>query len=263
VGGFVAAGYGGYESVRHEAVNDLQRALALNPQLAPAHSILAEVYYQMDWTPAPARAEVERALAIDPKDSLAIWLKGYMANADGRFDEAIAMHNESRDLDPLSVDNYRQLGNAYYRAGQLDAGIAVLRDALKRFPAAPTIHYRLGLLLLAEHKVEAALAEFSLEQQADFHLLGLPLALDKLGRREEADKILAQALTRDTVVNGAAYQLAIVYANRGDKDRAFQWLERGVQQRDAGMLWMKYDPILRPLSHDPRFKTILAKMHQS
>jgi len=263
VGGFVSVGYGAYESVRREAVDDLQRALALNPQLAAAHSDLAEIYYQMDWTSAPARAELERALAIDPKDSLAIWLKGYMANADGRFDEAIAMHNESRDLDPLSVDNYRQLGNAYYRAGQLDAGIAVLRDALKRFPAAPTIHYRLGLLLLAEHKVEAALAEFSLEQQADFHLLGLPLALDKLGRREEADKILAQALTRDTVVNGAAYQLAIVYANRGDKDRAFQWLERGVQQRDAGMLWMKYDPSLRSLSHDPRFQTILVKMHQS
>jgi hypothetical protein len=54
-----------------------------------------------------------------------------------------------------------------------------------------------------------------------------------------------------------------VYANRGDADRAFQWLERGAQQRDAGMLWMKYDPLLRPLSRDPRFKTILAKMHQS
>jgi TolB-like protein/tetratricopeptide (TPR) repeat protein len=263
VGGFVAAGIGGYESVRREAVNDLQRALALNPQLAAAHSILAEIYYQMDWTPAPARAELERALAIDPKDSLAIWIKGYMANSEGRFDEALAMHNESLNLDPLQADNYRQIANADYRAGHLDAGIAVLTDALKRFPAAPTIHYRLGLLLLAQHKPEAALAEFSAEQFADFRLLGIPLALDKLGRREEADKILAQALTQETVINGASYQVAIVYANRGDKDRAFQWLERGLQQRDAGMLWMKYDPILRPLSHDPRFKTILDKMHQT
>jgi hypothetical protein len=139
----------------------------------------------------------------------------------------------------------------------------VLTDALKRIPAATTIHYRLGLLLLAQRKPEAALAEFSMEQFADFRLVGIPLALDKLGRREEAEKILAQALTHDTVVNGAAYQVALVYANRGDMDRAFQWLERGAQQRDAGMLWMKYDPLLRPLSRDPRFKTILAKMHQS
>jgi TolB-like protein/Flp pilus assembly protein TadD len=262
-GGFVSEGHGTYEGVRREAVDALQRALALNPQLATAHSQLAAIYYQMDWTPAPARTEVERALAIDPKDPAAIWQKGYMANCEGRFDEAIALHNKSRDIDPLQADNYRQIGNADYRAGRLDAGIAVLTDALQRVPGAPTIHYRLGLLLLAQHKPEAALAEFSLEQNSDFHLLGPPLALDKLGRKDEADKILAQALTQDTVVNGAAYQLAIVYANRGDTDRAFQWLERGVQQRDAGMLWMKYDPILRPLSHDPRFKTILAKMHQS
>ena len=263
VGGFVGGGYGNYESVRREAVDALQRALAVNPQLADAHAIFAQINYQMDWTPAPARAELERALAIDPKNALGIWLKGYMANCEGRFDEAIAMHNESRDLDPLQADNYRQLGNAYYRAGRLDAGVAVLTDALKRIPAAVTVHYRLGLLLLAQHKPEAALAEFSLEQEPDFQLLGPPLALDRLGRREEADKILAQALTRDTLVNGAAYQLALVYANRGDTDRAFQWLERGTQQRDAGMLWMKYDPLLRPLSHDPRFETILAKMHQS
>jgi tetratricopeptide (TPR) repeat protein len=173
------------------------------------------------------------------------------------------MHTESLDIDPLQVDNYRQLGNAYYRAGRLDAGIAVLTDALKRIPAAQTVHYRLGLLLLAQHKPEAALAEFSLEKQPDFRLLGPPLALDKLGRKDEADKMITEALTHDSVVNGAAYQLAIVYANRGDADRAFQWLERGAQQRDAGMLWMKYDPLLRPLSRDPRFKTILAKMHQS
>lgn len=263
VGGFVAVGTGGYESVRREAVDDLHRALALNPQLAAAHSILAEIYYQMDWTPAPARAELERALALDPKDPLAIWMKGYIANCEGRFDEAIAMHKESLDIDPLQADNYRQIGNADYRAGRLDAGIAVLTDALKRVPTARTIHYRLGLLLLAQHKLEAALTEFSLEQFEDFRSLGIPLALDKLGRREAADKVLAEALTHYSVTNGAAYQLAIVYANRGDADRAFQWLERGVQQRDAGMLWMKFDPILRPLSHDPRFTAILAKMHQS
>lgn len=263
VGGFVGDGRGSYESARREAVDALQRALALNPQLATAHSTLAEIYYQMDWTPAPARVELERALAINPKEPLAVWLKGYIANSEGRFDEAIAMHNESRDIDPLQADNYRQIGNADYRAGRLDAGIAVLTDALKRIPAPSTMHYRLGLLLLAQRKPEAALAEFSLEQQPDFHLLGPPLALDRLGRKEEADKILAQALRHDTVVNGAAYQLAIIYANRGDTDRAFQWLERGAQQRDAGMLWMKFDPLLRPLSHDPRFKTILAKMHQS
>jgi tetratricopeptide (TPR) repeat protein len=91
----------------------------------------------------------------------------------------------------------------------------------------------------------------------------MPLALDRLGRRAEADKLLAEALAVESVENGAAYQVAIVYAARGDTERAFHWLERAYRQRDAGMHWMKYDPILQPLKDDPRFKSLLAEMHQS
>jgi len=134
---------------------------------------------------------------------------------------------------------------------------------VKRLPAATTIHYRLGLVLLAQHRPQEALSEFTLEQDPDFHLLGPPLALDKLGRKPEADKILARALTDTTVINSAAYQVALIYAARGDADGAFQWLERAYRQRDAGMLWMKYDPLLQPLSRDARFKSLLAEMHQS
>jgi adenylate cyclase len=262
-GGFVGDGQGTYESVRREAVDALHRSLVLNPRSALAHAMLAEIFYQMDWTPEPAHAELARTLAIDPREGLAIWLKGYMADSEGRFDEAIAMHNQSRDLDPLQTDNYRQLGNAYYRSGRFDEGIAILRDLKKRIPLASTVHYRLGLILLAQSKPDEALSEFQLEEQHDFQLLGPPLALDRLGRRQESDKLLADAMTHETVTNGAAYQVALIYANRGDADHAFEWLERGFQQRDAGMLWMKYDPLLRPLNHDPRFKAILEKMHQS
>ena len=199
VDGFVAAGTGGYENVRREAVNDLQRALAINPQLATAHCILAQIYYQMDWTPAPARAELERALAIDPKDSLAIWLKGYMADSEGRFDEAIAMHNESRDLDPLQADNYRQLGNAYYRAGRLDAGVAVLTDALKRVPAAPTIHYRLGLLLLAQRKPEGGADRVFTRTVWPTFIRSASTCARQARAQGRGGQDLAQALTRDSV----------------------------------------------------------------
>jgi adenylate cyclase len=262
-GGFVSDGLGTYASVRREAVDALNRALQINPRSALPHALLAEILYQMDWTPEPAHAELARALAIDPRDGLAIWLKGYIADSEGRFEEAISLHKQSRDIDPMQSDNYRQLGNAYYRSGRFDDGIAVLRDLKKRIPLATTVYYRLGLLLLAQSKPEAALSEFQLEEQPDFRLVGPPLALDRLGRRQESDKLLADALTHETVTNGAAYQVALIYANRGDADHAFEWLERGFKQRDAGMLWMKYDPLLQPLRGDPRFKTILDKMHQS
>jgi hypothetical protein len=69
---------------------------------------------------------------------------------------------------------------------------------------------------------------------------------------------LADSSTR----NGAAYQIALVYAARGEKDAAFQWLERAFQQHDAGMLWMKFDPLLRTLAGDPRFKSLADRMSQ-
>jgi TolB-like protein/Flp pilus assembly protein TadD len=261
--GFALWGRGGYDSARRDAMSALQRALALNPQLAGAHAELARVYFTIDWNTAAAQAELKRALAIDPKNGTALWLSGYIANSEGRFDEAIAIHSRLRENDPLRVDSYRQLGNTYYRAGRLDEGAALLADTAKRFPTATTIHYRLGLARLVQDQPQAALAEFTLEQDPDFRLVGPPLALDRLGLKQEADKVLAQALTIETVVNAAAYQVALIYAARGDADRAFQWLERAYRQRDPGMLWMKYDPLLRPLSRDPRFKSLLAEMHQS
>jgi hypothetical protein len=88
-------------------------------------------------------------------------------------------------------------------------------------------------------------------------------AIDKLGRKPEADKFLTQALTNTTVINSAAYRVALIYAALGDADGAFQWLERAYRQRDAGTLWMKYGPLLQPLSRDTRFKSLLAEMHQS
>ena len=53
-----------------------------------------------------------------------------------------------------------------------------------------------------------------------------------------------------------------MYAARGDANRSFEWLERAYRQRDAGMHWMKFDPLLQPLRQDPRFKALLAEMHE-
>jgi TolB-like protein/tetratricopeptide (TPR) repeat protein len=260
---FAGAGQGSYQQVRQDALSALQRSVALNPGIADTHEELARLYYMLDWDSASARTELDRGLALDPKNTQVLWLVGYIDDAEGRFDDSLATHSRIRDLDPLFVDNYRQLGNAYYRSGRLAEGETELSEAIRRFPTATTLHYRLGLILLAAKKFEAALAEFAAEQQSDFRMLGMPLALDRLGRKEEADKILAQALTTDSVLNGAPYQVAIVYANRGDTNRAFEWLSRGYRLRDTGMHWMKYDPLLKPLKNDPRFKALLDQMHQS
>jgi adenylate cyclase len=219
----------------------------------------------MDWDIPAAQAELKHAteLASGERQADLLWLTGYIANSEGQFDQAIASHLKARDLDPLNLDNYRQLGNAYYRAGRLDEAAAALNEALQRNPNAGTARYRLGLVRLAQHRPEEALTEFNLESVPDFKVVGVPLALDALGRRSESDKILGQALASKTIPFSAAYQLALIYAARGQTDAAFQWLQRALQQRDAGMHWMKFDPLLKGLNSDPRFKALLVQMHQA
>ena len=262
INGFVSAGYGPYEVARREAMDALQHALAINPQMATAHLEQARVFFQMDFDTAAAQAELQRAAALDPNSRPALWLSGYIANSEGRFEEAIAQHLKSRDVDPLFYDNYRQLGNAYYRAGRLDEAAAVLQEAARRFPSAHTVQYRLGLVRLLQHRPADALVEFDHEQDDAFKQLGPPLALDALGRHSESDQIMRGVLANDTVTNAAAYQIALIYANRGDADATFHWLQRALAQRDAGMHWMKFDPLLKSLRADPRFQALLVKMHQ-
>jgi TolB-like protein/Tfp pilus assembly protein PilF len=265
IDGFAGSSYGPYEVARRQAMDALQRSLTLDPGLAEAHVAVARVYYVMDWDIPAAQAELKHAAELAPDDRQPdlLLLTGYIADSEGQFDQAIASHLKARDLDPLAIENYRQLGNAYYRAGRLDEAAAALNGALQRNPVAFTARYRLGLVRLAQHRPEEALVEFNLEQDPAFHLLGPPLALDVLGRRSESDKLLAQALADKVIPLSAAYQVALVYAARGQTDVAFQWLQRALQQRDAGMHWMKFDPILKGLNSDPRFKALLAQMHQA
>ena len=263
INGFVSGSYGPYAVARREAMDALQHALAINPQMVTAHVEQARVFFQMDFDTSAAQAELERAAALDPNSRAALWLGGYIANSEGRFDEAIALHLKSRDVDPLFYDNYRQLGNAYYRAGRLDEAAAVLQETAQRFPSAHTVHYRLGLVRLLQQRPEDALTEFNREEEdGAFRELGPPLALDVLGRHGDSERTLQVALKSEAVVSAAAYQVALVYANRGDADAAFHWLQRALAQRDAGMHWMKFDPLLKSLRTDPRFQALLVKMHQ-
>ena len=260
IGAFAGNGRSNYAQARRDAMSALDHALALQPDLAHAHTALARLYYMLDWDAAKARAEIARAAAAEPANNGVLWLRGYIANSEGRFDEAIELHRRSRDADPLAVDSYRQLGNAYYRARRLDEAVAILSDANLRFPNAGTVHYRLGLALLAQGHAQAALREFELEPNPDFHKLGTPLALDALGRRAESDRILAQALADAHCTDGAAYQIALVYAARHDDGHALDWLERAWRQRDAGMHWMQFDPLLASLRTHPRFTALLTAM---
>ena len=99
-------------------------------------------------------------------------------------------------------------------------------------------------------KAEEALAEMQKEPEPLWRGQGLALAYHAAGKKKEADAALAEFIEK--YQNDAAFQIAEIYAYRGETDKAFEWLERAYKQRDAGLAEMKGDPLLRNLERDPR-----------
>jgi TolB-like protein/tetratricopeptide (TPR) repeat protein len=248
-----------YEVARPRVYAAIQRALALDPNEARAHYAMASLLYQMDFDPAGATVELRRATELEPNFSIAYWLASYIDNVQCRYEDAVRSLEQARALDPLYTDIRIQMGNVYYRWDKLDAAAAAYHEALTMNAQTGSVHYRLGLVALLQNNPAGALAEFEQEHDPDFRAVGLPMAYDALGRRADADRALATA--EKTAALGAAYQIALIYAARKDTEKTFEWLNRAYLQRDAGMLWIKGEPWLRPFHSDPRFKALLEKMH--
>jgi serine/threonine protein kinase len=260
---FLAADYNLFNVEPHEEVraliySALDHARKLEPSLLPIHAVLGRVLYEVDWSWQAADAEIKQAIELEPGNSEAHRLAGYLATTFGRFDEAIEESEKAIELDPLQPWNYIARGYAAYRSGRLAQAEANYRTALDLAPGSGKFHCLLGAVLIARGQRESALAEMEKEFDPRFRQVGVALALDALGRRNESDKELRTA--EQKLGDEKGYWIAMVYAARRDPDRAFAWLDRAFNVYGDGMTWIKGDPLLGSLVDDPRYKELLRKM---
>jgi adenylate cyclase len=256
---FVIYSTSSYQKARAEAYPAAEQALKLDPRMSDAHLAMAQILHDLDFDFEGARAEVNQALALDPGNSGAFRVAADIALTEGRLEEARQLAQRAVIGDPLAVGNYRALGDAALFSGRLTEAEAAWRKALELNAAAEGMHYRLGAMLVLRGEPTAALTEMERNPDEPWRVAGLPLALDALGRRSEADRALAVAVEK-IAVNGP-YQIAVIYAHRNDVDHAFVWLDRAYQERDGALaLYVKGDPMLSNLRHDPRYKALLRKM---
>jgi hypothetical protein len=117
------------------------------------------------------------------------------------------------------------------------------------------------MVYLAQARPQEALAEMEREPEPFWHLFGQTLAYHALGRKKESDAALAEYVAKYHAEG--AFQIAELYAFRGEADRAFEWLERAYAQRDTGLSQMKGDRLLESLERDPRYAAFLKKMQPS
>jgi serine/threonine protein kinase len=233
------------------------QAIKLEPNLAEAHAAMATVLAWLDWDWAAADAELKRARELAPGNARITLAAASMAISLGRVSEGLQLANRAAAKDPLGRA-LRTAGFAQYASGALEEAEVSRRKMIELYPTAIAAHYNYALVLLARGESQAALSEFERED-SQFREVGIPLALDALGRRSDADHAIATA--EQNHAEGMAYNIAAIYASRNDLDRAFYWLERAYRQHDDGLVYIKVDPQFRSLERDPRFGAFLRKMN--
>jgi TolB-like protein/DNA-binding winged helix-turn-helix (wHTH) protein/Tfp pilus assembly protein PilF len=240
-----------------------RKALELDDSLAEAHAALAEALYAGDWDWGGGEREFQRALELNPNSDGAHHAYSQYLMLLGRAQEAIGHARRALEINPASAMEYVGLGQRYFFNRQYDQTLQQCQrvaevDPNERMYWIPGVTYR------EKGMYKEAIAAFL---SAPEPFLDSPMVLGHLGntyaragQRFEAQKVL-QKLIDLSRQNIGTWEVALVYAGLGDKDRAFEWLEKAYQVHDKGMLYLKVDPPLDPLRSDPRFQDLLRRMN--
>ena len=181
----------------------------------------------------------------------------------GRFDDAIAEMKRAQELDPLSLIINAKMGVSYTFAGQYDRSIEQFRKTLEMDQGFYFAHRNLGVAYVLKGNFREALLAYEKARRLtdDPSLLGdIGHVQAVSGKRDEALKTLAQMNEISKRRYVPAYIFALVYVGLGNKDQAFQWLEKSYQEREAKLCFFKIDPIMEPLRSDSRFSDLVRRI---
>ena len=279
----------------------LEQALAIDPDYAPAWSVLAGVYISqagdglrpIDEGYALAREAASQALALDPTYGSAHRMFGWIANnydrdfvaaarhyeralateptntsgadslaADlGRLDQAISLGEYAVARDPVNPIRHSNLGRFYRIAGRLDEAMASSRTALILSPGKTGAQHQIGTALLLKGEPESALAAMQMEVDEGWRLIGLVMAHHALGQAAASDEALAELIEK--YEQDAPYNIAYVLAFRGEADRAFEWLNKAATYNDPGLSEIATEPPFGNIQLDPRWLPFLESIGMS
>ena len=241
-----------------------KRAVELDDTLAEAHASLAAILAGYDWNWAAATKEFQRAIELNPNYATAHhWYSDTVLLPMGRFDEAVAEMKRAQELDPLSLIINAEVGSNYMYARQYDKAIEQLRKTIEMDQTFYYAHWNLGEAYELKGSFQEALAEYqtSMRLVDDPSVLGfIGHAYAKAGKRDDALKTVNQMEEISQRRYVPAYSFAQVYAALGEKDQAFQWLEKSYQDHAPDIALIKVDPTLDSLHSDPRFADLVRRM---
>lgn len=238
------------------------KALEMDPTLARPHADLGLVMTLYSWDFSGGEAEFRKAFALDPADATAHqWFAEILAYIGGRAQESIDEANRALQLDPLSPIIGAVQCEVQTYDHKFDKAIAVCQKTIADNPSFGAVHYRLAWAYWGELKYSQAISEFQTTARLsdDKNMAGFASALDEGFRaggwpaavRNAIKAVLAQ---RDAKANYvAAFWIAQLYAELGDRDHAFEWLNIARQEHNLWIPTLRTDFTFNSLHSDPRY----------
>jgi TolB-like protein/Tfp pilus assembly protein PilF/predicted Ser/Thr protein kinase len=256
---FFAADWSGDEAGRKLALEDANRAVALAPDQAGGYACRGHIRVEGGWDWAGAQADFEKALSIEPANSIALRRYALLIGTLGRLPDAIAMTRTAIELDPLSSVTWTNLGFLLLGDMQLGPAHDAIQRAMEIQPDSPYGLHILGILRLIEGQPAAAIELVQTRGNEHLRLQINAMAQHSLGNNQAAMLALNGLISK--FHSDSAYDVAQTYAWSDQRLETFEWLERSFQGHESDLVSIKYDPILNPLHGDPRFKALLRKMN--
>jgi serine/threonine-protein kinase len=245
-------------SAKLEALATADKAIALAPELADGYAIRAHLRRNQLWDWTGALQDLERALTLEPNKTDALHPYALMLIILMRYDEAIRAIRTAIAADPLSWMSWMMLGVVSWRVEKIPEAREAFEHALEISPDSSFTRHEFGCLELEQGRTEHALAHFH-KAGAAFGEAGIAMAEYTLGHERESQAALAELESKYAV--GFSYQIAQARAWRGERDAAFESLERAYAQRDAGVTRIRGESLLGSLRDDPRYDAFVRKLN--
>ncbi|PWT97610.1 MAG: hypothetical protein C5B51_31080 [Terriglobia bacterium] len=239
------------------------QAIQLDDSLAEAHTSLAWARYH-DWDWAGTEEEFRRAISLNPSYPTAHLWYGDFLSAMGRFDEAQAELNTAASSSPQSTAITLALASRLYYARQYVQTIEQSQKALVMEPSFVPAHLLLGRAQLQRGQSAEALTELSkaLElSEGDTNALAAMAYGDAVAHKAaEARKILGELGERSQQTYVQPLAVAVIHIGLNNKDEAFRWLGKAFDDRSAGLVYLKVDPVFDAIRSEPRFVDLVRRI---
>jgi len=240
------------------------KAIELDPTLAEPHAALGLVTWFYEWNSGGSEREFQRAIELNPNYPTAHqWYSRYLRSV-GRVDDGFKEIQRAIDLDPLSLIFINNVAETYIDQGKLDAAFNECQRIIELDPNFWASYQTLVWVHVTQGKYDEALAAaqkgVELSNRSNASLAELGHVYGKLGRVKDAQAIIEELERKYEARAADGVDIANVYVGLGDKDRAFEWLEKAFGYHSFTLSTMRISPLLAPLRDDPRWKDLAHRI---